>query len=302
MQSIKMFFSKDQGIKRILYLFLTISIFILWKETMITKVKNDSVFDKKYEGKLDIFMNSLRDKENEKIQEVKEIQVSSLTNNEARMKFFQIISMPLQSTCRILKRIGGHWHIGDRSAGQNEQIDGDKFVCMDSILEKDDCIVYSFGLAADWTFEDMMDLMGCKIFAYDHTIDAPELRGQNIRYFKTGLGFGEDLKPLSKLIAENGHKGVEIDYLKIDIEEYEFSEGGFRDWINSGALNYVRQIAIELHVEHREENSKQYNEILQHLQDLYKLGFRVISHEVNMVKGPGMDGIYNFVEIVLLKS
>ena len=47
---------------------------------------------------------------------------------------------------------------------------------------------------------------------------------------------------------------------------------------------------------------RQYNEILQHLQDLYRLGFRVISHEVNMVKGPGMDGIYNFVEIVLLKS
>ena len=31
---------------------------------------------------------------------------------------------------------------------------------MDSILEKNDCIIYSFGLAADWTFEDMMDMMG----------------------------------------------------------------------------------------------------------------------------------------------
>jgi len=201
-------------------------------------------------------MKSLRKKENEKIQEIEEIKVSTLTNSEAKMRFFQIISMPIQSTCRILKRIGGHWHIGDKSAGQNEQVDGDKFVCMDSILEKNDCIIYSFGLAADWTFEDMMDMMGCKIYAYDHTIDAPALRGKNIRYFKTGLGFGEDLKPLSKLISENKHKGVEIDYLKIDIEEYEFSEGGFRDWIDSGALNNVKQIAIELHVEHREENPK----------------------------------------------
>ena len=40
------------------------------------------------------------------------------------------------------------------------KVDGDKFVCMDSILRKENCIIYSFGLAADWTFEDMMDRMG----------------------------------------------------------------------------------------------------------------------------------------------
>ena len=61
----------------------------------------------------------------------------------------------------------------------------------------------------------MLLILGCKIYAYDHTIDAPALRGQNIKYFKTGLGFGENLKPLSKLISENKHKGVEIDYLKV---------------------------------------------------------------------------------------
>ena len=61
----------------------------------------------------------------------------------------------------------------------------------------------------------MLNLKGCQIFAYDHTINAPPRRGQNIQYFKTGVGFGENLKPLSQIIAENDHKNTGIDYLKV---------------------------------------------------------------------------------------
>ena len=58
-------------------------------------------------------------------------------------------------------------------------------------------------------------ILGCRIFAYDHTINAPPTRGNHIKYFKTGLGYGKDLKPLSMLISENNHDRVEIDYLKV---------------------------------------------------------------------------------------
>ena len=58
-------------------------------------------------------------------------------------------------------------------------------------------------------------IIGCQIFAYDHTIDAPAKRGQNIQYFQTGLGFGNSLKPLSQIIEENGHDETIIDYLKV---------------------------------------------------------------------------------------
>ena len=44
--------------------------------------------------------------------------------------------------------------------------------------------------------------------------------------------------------------------LQIDIEEYEFSEGGFDDWIRSGALENVSQMALELHVVHQESNPR----------------------------------------------
>ena len=42
--------------------------------------------------------------------------------------------------------------------------------------------------------------------------------------------------------------------LQIDIEEYEFSKGGLEDWIRSGALENVNQMALELHVVHQESN------------------------------------------------
>ena len=56
---------------------------------------------------------------------------------------------------RTLKRLGGNF-----IAGPHLQVDGDKFICMDSIAEKDSCIIYSFGINDDWTFEDLIDKIG----------------------------------------------------------------------------------------------------------------------------------------------
>ena len=59
---------------------------------------------------------------------------------------------------RVLKRVGGHWVTGE--GNRRKQVDGDKFVCLDQILNKDSCIVYSFGVSNDWTFDDQMDNTG----------------------------------------------------------------------------------------------------------------------------------------------
>lgn len=108
-------------------------------------------------------------------------------------------------------------------------------------------------------------------------------------------------------------------YIQIDIEGYEFSSGGFKNWIDSGALKNINQIAIELHVEESDSNryiycliilpnnfndpyNRQYIELVSILQDLHSIGFRLISQEPNMVKGPGNDGIYNFIEVVFMKT
>ena len=59
---------------------------------------------------------------------------------------------------RLLKRVGGHWHVG--GPGQHQGVDGDKFFCLDKFNKEEKCVVYSFGVATDWTFEDQMVKFG----------------------------------------------------------------------------------------------------------------------------------------------
>ena len=59
---------------------------------------------------------------------------------------------------------------------------------------------------------------------------------------------------------------------QIDIEGAEFSSGGFSDWISTGALDNVNQIALELHT-----GDTGFIPLVEILQQLYGLGFRLIS-------------------------
>ena len=59
---------------------------------------------------------------------------------------------------------------------------------------------------------------GCHVFAYDQTVSAPANRGKNIKFFKTGLGIGKNLKTLENLIKANRHEASTIDYLKVDFQ------------------------------------------------------------------------------------
>ena len=56
-------------------------------------------------------------------------------------------------------KIGGHW------LGQCGAFDGQKFVCLDKILDEKfyetrPCMVYSFGISNDWDFENSMNDLG----------------------------------------------------------------------------------------------------------------------------------------------
>ena len=45
-------------------------------------------------------------------------------------------------------------------------MDGTKLVCLDELyvdLKNKSCLIYSFGLADDWTFEEYMASLGCKV-------------------------------------------------------------------------------------------------------------------------------------------
>ena len=67
----------------------------------------------------------------------------------------------MQGVCHIIKKIGGNW---SKYCGFQ---DGEKTICMDLLydaVERNDCLVYSFGLADDWNFEVFMAQQGSVIF------------------------------------------------------------------------------------------------------------------------------------------
>jgi len=229
------------------------------------------------------------------------LNVTSLSEDVAMKTFYTYLNFPLQSVCRVLKRVGGEW-IEARGKG----VDGDKFICLDNIkFGVGNCLIYSFGIANTWVFEDFFDRAGCDVYAYDHTIAFNhDTRGDSIRYFKKGLGVGKDLLRLSDIIKSNHHQEKIIDYLKIDIEYHELdTDGGLEDWIESGALENVNQVALELHLDriHKPQPTR-FIWLLDNFKKLHQMNFRLISYQVNQAMGPLEDHFYNFIEIVLMKE
>ena len=70
-------------------------------------------------------------------------------------------------------------------------LDGDKHVCMDLLkgaIDKGECLIYSFGLASDWTFEHILANMGCTVRALDPTvIQESENIHDNIHFKQIGI-------------------------------------------------------------------------------------------------------------------
>eukprot|EP00092_Neocalanus_flemingeri_P080073 GFUD01099846.1.p1 GENE.GFUD01099846.1~~GFUD01099846.1.p1 ORF type:complete len:350 (+),score=60.74 GFUD01099846.1:57-1052(+) len=250
--------------------------------------------------KKDKMMELFRQKDVTLVDDVLKMDPKTLTETEAMHKFYNLVALPLQGVCRVHKHIGGRWFVDPLV---NSMVDGDYCVCMDNILVDMDkpCLVYSFGVADDWNFEDIMDSAGCEVHAHDPSVDYPAERGENTHFYKLGLGAKteQDMDTLGNILKKNGHNDTTIDFLKMDIETFELTV--LPELIASGTLNNVNQLAMEFHLTELHEGPN-FIWLLEILQQLYKLTFRVISHKVNALKGPGKDQLYSLVEVTFMKD
>ena len=150
-----------------------------------------------------------------------------------------------ESCCSDLRAVGG----------RPSHKDGSKLICEDPsvALSPDSCLVYSFGVANDWSFDRGMVERGCEVHSFDPSITRAEGKTEHGAIFhRQGLSgdVNETLlgdwrvMTVGTTMKGLGHTGRTLDYLKID------AEGAEMDWLNGEdveVLQRVRQLAMEVH-------------------------------------------------------
>lgn len=136
--------------------------------------------------------------------------------------------------------------------------DGGKWICGMSELElKSGCIVYSFGVRTEASFEaELADRTECRIFAHDPSVAELPKAAQgraNIHFARLGVASGPSpgYDTLVSIMRRQGH--AVIDVLKMDIEGAEKtvlpalldSHGGFP----------FKQLLLEVHHSEKDPNS-----------------------------------------------
>lgn len=132
-----------------------------------------------------------------------------------------------------------------------------KTVCIDPEVapDPDECLVYSFGINNEWSFDEEIRNYGCEVFSFDPSMGVDHHdHGPGIHFYNWGLGDKEEtsvkgwtIRSLSSiynnLTARHGKRI--IDYLKIDVESAEWK--ALPQMMASGMLSNVRQLGIEIH-------------------------------------------------------
>lgn len=126
------------------------------------------------------------------------------------------------------------------------------------------CIVYSFGINNDFSFDDdIAALYRCRVYAFDPSMGVDSYtRSTNVFFYNFGVGghTGKLEPEPSSLAKEEGwrmrsftdlramlqHQRTVLDVVKMDIEGSEWI--ALADMAAKGALSNVRQLLVEFHL------------------------------------------------------
>ncbi|XP_033743658.1 uncharacterized protein LOC117329691 [Pecten maximus] len=133
--------------------------------------------------------------------------------------------------------------------------DGGWDVCNDlEYRPSSPCLVYSFGVAGDWSFDDeVARIYGCEVHSFDPSIGKNDhRRSDKITFHNLGL-WGKpkgkkgkwNMMNMKEIIEMLGHTEKIIDIMKMDIEWSEWE--AIPDMLASGVLKNVRQLDFEFH-------------------------------------------------------
>ena len=141
-------------------------------------------------------------------------------------------------------------------------MDGKKTVCIENGLlpPGGPCLIYSFGIKDDTSFETEMVEFGCTVHAFDPTVrlDKSKLpEGLHVHYIgvdgrtwthRTADGKEFQLMTFNDLVRHLGHEGRRIDYVKLDVEGSEWSIVTDQMGSADSVLRNVPQFFLEFHL------------------------------------------------------
>ncbi|XP_057368017.1 probable methyltransferase-like protein 24 [Daphnia carinata] len=182
----------------------------------------------------------------------------TLTESMSAQEMYQYLRWTNSTACQNAVDIG--FNVGNFNGVIAP--DGHKAVCFDRSITPDagNCLVYSFGINNEWSFEDAMATYGCQVYSFDPSMNVSgHDRSQFVHFFDIGLDGQDRLHPSKKWkmrtatsiydILKNRHgESALIDVLKLDVETSEWD--AIPQMMNAGFLaNKVKQLVVELHFE-----------------------------------------------------
>ncbi|ELT93140.1 hypothetical protein CAPTEDRAFT_214011 [Capitella teleta] len=210
----------------------------------------------------------------------KNITVSrDMSSEEAAVNFYEYME-DLSASCLIAKRFG-------------VMADGGWYTCLAGPYAlKPGCLVYSIGIADDWTFDDQISSeMGCTVRSFDPSVKVDGLQhGPNVHMYELGLGDvdgvndrGWKMHSLPSLMEAMGDGDKVLDFFKIDIEWSEYKT--FTAMFKTDIMSRIKQIGLELHFKNFFNDN--YFLAWRLVSDIEKHGFRVWAVDHNY------DNTYN---------
>nr|XP_018670284.1 methyltransferase-like protein 24 [Ciona intestinalis] len=174
------------------------------------------------------------------------------------------------------------------------------------------CLMYSFGVGYDFSFDDEMAKLGCEVHSFDPSMTYQDgmVRESGVTFHKIGISDqdleadskGWKMRTLKTLLKELGHNGRYLDYLKVDTDA---PQGGFEDTLmqellDSGLHQCVRQFAQEIHLMGPLKNEAKLNRchrIYTQMNELNDHGWRLYNTTDNvrsiLLKRPGYTQLNN---------
>uniref|UniRef100_A0A0B7AYE9 Methyltransferase domain-containing protein n=1 Tax=Arion vulgaris TaxID=1028688 RepID=A0A0B7AYE9_9EUPU len=170
---------------------------------------------------------------------------------------------------------------------------GNYYICFDEPYKpKPPCLVYSFGIANDFRFDDAMAKVGCQVYSFDPSMNVNDhQRSERVQFLNMGISAenienfvpfensytrGSDktwkiltLASIKKLL---GHENKTLDILKLDVETYEWAI--MKQLLKDGSLRSVKQMTIEWHIFTTEPPHSEHQNMFQTYMNLKKEGFK----------------------------